>query len=821
MAMIHDMPPGPGWREALPGERGTVTDPVSGIRYMPDPEAAVHLLRTRLWKHGWRVIPVLSWDHPDAEYAGKKPLGPKWQIGAQKDPPECVKLGPVSWALNTGIWAGGLRPVDVDIEDAATVAAVLVLAATHLGSGALRRVRTNSPRTLLVYRAASGEPKKTTLAGTTNGHGKQLIEVLGHGQQFVAYGRHPSGADLEWPDGGPLETDLRDVPAVTEAQVTSFLAAAAAVIGGAVPKPGPGRPGKTQTQADDEPLPELAQVATAMRLIANDGPADWEGWNSIGLALWAATAGSDEGLALWLEWSARHPSYNEDATRKRWTNYAKSPPDRTGASKLFALAHDQIMKPRPGANGQHAPDAAPGVDDPADEPPVEMPIRFSENALAYQFTAEHVNKLLYVHEWGRWLSWSDGIWRENHTVEVFDRARDLCRREGDIALAIMPKGGTGVAATINKAATVAAIERLARHHAPHVRPSDAFDIDRLKLNTTGGTAALRTGTARPHLREDLMTRSATVTLAASADCPVWLAFLERIMGADQAMIDYLQRASGYMLTGLVSEHVLFFAHGTGANGKSTFADVLLGILGTGPTGYATVAPMSTFTAAVSEQHPTDLAGLRGMRCVVAHETEEGRSWAVAKIKMMTGGDMITARFMRQDFFTYAPQFKVLILGNHRPSLHGVDEATRRRMHLIPFDVTIPVEERDKALPDKLRAEYPGILRWMILGCLAWQAQGLQPPARVVAATNEYFADEDTFTAWLTECCATAGDCKETLQTLFTSWQSWCEANGEYAGTRRRLGQRLAAHGLKRAPEGKANTLYWHGIKVRTAAGSRP
>ena len=302
-----------------------------------------------------------------------------------------------------------------------------------------------------------------------------------------------------------------------------------------------------------------------------------------------------------------------------------------------------------------------------------------------------------------------------------------------------------------------------------------------------------------------MTRSATVTLAASADCPVWLAFLERIMGADQAMIDYLQRASGYMLTGLVSEHVLFFAHGTGANGKSTFADVLLGILGTGPTGYATVAPMSTFTAAVSDQHPTDLAGLRGMRCVVAHETEEGRSWAVAKIKMMTGGDMITARFMRQDFFTYAPQFKVLILGNHRPSLHGVDEATRRRMHLIPFDVTIPVEERDKALPDKLRAEYPGILRWMIFGCLAWQAQGLQPPARVVAATNEYFADEDTFSAWLTECCAMAGDCKETLQTLFTSWQSWCEANGEYAGTRRRLGQRLAAHGLKRAPEGKANT----------------
>jgi P4 family phage/plasmid primase-like protien len=798
---------------------GAVTDPVSGIRYVPDPEAAVHMLRRRLWGHGWRVIPILSWDHPDAEFAGKKPLGPKWQLAAQKDPPEGVTFAPVTWALNTGIWAGGLRPIDVDIEDAATVAMVLALATNHLGSDALRRTRANSPRTLLLYRAAEGEPKKMTLAGATNGHGKQLIEVLGHGQQFVAYGRHPSGADLEWPDGGPLETAMQDVPAVTEAQVADFLAAAAQVIGGVVPKPSPA---KAQPRVADEPPPELAQITTALRLIANNGPADWESWNSIGMALWAATAGSDEGLTLWLEWSGRHPDYSEKAARGRWANYAKSPPDRTGAGKLFALAHDRIMKKQPGTNGQHAPsnDTTPDVDDPANEPPAAMPVRFSENALAYQFTAEHVDKLLYVHEWGRWLSWHDGCWRENHTVEVFDQARDLCRREGDIALAIMPTGGKAAAAAINKAATVAAIERLARHHAPHVRASDAFDTDRLLLNTTGGTAELRTGTVRQHLKADLMTRSATVTPAATADCPTWLAFLRRIMGGDQAIIDYLQRACGYMLSGLVTEHVLFFAHGTGANGKSTFADVLLGILGTGPAGYATVAPMSTFTATGSEQHPTDLAGLRGMRCVVAHETEEGRSWAVAKIKMMTGGDMITARFMRQDFFTYAPQFKVLILGNHRPSLHGVDEATRRRVHLIPFDVTIPAEERDKALPGKLRAEYPGILRWMLDGCVAWQEQGLQPPVRVVAATDEYFADEDTFGAWLTECCALSNDSRETLQTLFSSWQSWCEANGEYAGTRRRLGQRLAAHGLKRTRIGTDRTPYWLGIKVRIAGGGR-
>jgi putative DNA primase/helicase len=325
---------------------------------------------------------------------------------------------------------------------------------------------------------------------------------------------------------------------------------------------------------------------------------------------------------------------------------------------------------------------------------------------------------------------------------------------------------------------------------------------------------------RPARREDYFTKSTTIKAAHTPDCPVWLAFLDRIMGDDQAMVDYLQRVCGYCLTGEVTEHVLFFAHGTGANGKSTFADVLLGILGTGFSGYAAVAPMSTFTASRHEQHPTDLAMLRGMRLVVAHETEEGRSWAISKLKMMTGGDLITARFMRGDFFTYTPQFKILILGNHKPALHGVDAATRRRFHLIPFEVTIPPEERDRELPAKLRAEYSQILCWMILGCLRWQEQGLNPPARVLAATDEYFTDENTFAAWLAECCAQARDCRETLQTLFTSWQSWCQANGEWPGARRRLAQLLDAHGFQRFRD-EHRHQGWIGLKVRVAATGVP
>jgi putative DNA primase/helicase len=157
-----------------------------------------------------------------------------------------------------------------------------------------------------------------------------------------------------------------------------------------------------------------------------------------------------------------------------------------------------------------------------------------------------------------------------------------------------------------------------------------------------------------------------------------------------------------------------------------------GVLG----DYHKTAPIETFTASNADRHPTDLASLRGARLVRATETEEGRRWAESRIKQLTGGDTVAARFMRQDFFEYRPQFKLIIAGNHKPSLRSVDEAIRRRFHLIPFAVTIPPEERDSDLADKLKAEWPGILAWMIEGCVEWQAECLRPPAAVGACERE-------------------------------------------------------------------------------------
>jgi putative DNA primase/helicase len=257
--------------------------------------------------------------------------------------------------------------------------------------------------------------------------------------------------------------------------------------------------------------------------------------------------------------------------------------------------------------------------------------------------------------------------------------------------------------------------------------------------------------------------------------------------------------AGYSLTGSTQEHALFFLYGTGANGKNVFLTTLSGVLG----DYALTAPIETFSASKHDRHPTDLAMLRGARLVTATETEEGRRWAEAKIKQMTGGDRISARFMRQDFFQFTPQFKLLVAGNHKPGLRCVDEAIRRRLHLVPFRVTIPPADRDPALCDKLKKEWPCILAWAIEGCLQWQKLGLKPPQAVLQATAQYFEAEDSFALWLDECCEKQPDAWESSKTLFASWREWALSRGEFFGTDKRLAQSLEAKGFVKQRKNKA------------------
>jgi putative DNA primase/helicase len=414
----------------------------------------------------------------------------------------------------------------------------------------------------------------------------------------------------------------------------------------------------------------------------------------------------------------------------------------------------------------------------------DLPPKYSEDAIAVHFSTEHRDDLRYVANWGQWLEWDGRKWRADSTLRAYDLARIVCRR---IAADETLKDNAKKA--IASARTIAAVERMARSDRSHAATEAQWDTDIWLLNTPGGTVDLRTGRMRPHQRKDYITKSTAA--APGGECPIWRAFLEKITGGDKQLELFLQRVAGYGLTGSTDEHAMFFCYGTGGNGKGVFLNTITDIMG----DYAKTAPMETFTASNTERHPTELAGLRGARLITAQETEEGRRWAESKIKALTGGDKISARFMRQDFFEYQPQFKLLIAGNHKPGLRGVDEAIRRRMNLIPFTVAIPEEEKDKKLPEKLRAEWPGILQWMIDGCAEWQGEGLAQPEAVRKATDDYLRDEDSVAEWISECCTTGTKDTAFSSALFNSWSKWAERAGEFVGSNKALSKKLEKRGF--------------------------
>jgi putative DNA primase/helicase len=404
------------------------------------------------------------------------------------------------------------------------------------------------------------------------------------------------------------------------------------------------------------------------------------------------------------------------------------------------------------------------------------PPAFSDDALALLFIDQHKDTLRYVPSLGKWLRWDGKRWCFDERLIAHDRMRKVCRAAA--AECNQPK----LAKLIASNKTAAATERFARSDQRIVATVDELDADQWLLNTPGSTINLHTMEEWPHRQSDLLTKIAGVAPDASCPTPVWDAFLARVTDNQPELSAYLQRVAGYSLTGSTQEHALFFLYGVGANGKTTFINAITACAG----DYHRTAPIETFTASSVDRHPTDLAGLRGARLVTAIETEEGRRWAESRIKSLTGGDKISARFMRQDFFEYTPQFKLIIAGNHKPGLKSVDEAIRRRFNLIPFTVTILPDERDEALPEKLKSELPGIMQWMIDGCVDWQERSLAPSEVVTRATAAYLEAEDALAAWIEESGQRDPNAWEKSSDLFASWAAWATKAGEYVGPMKRF-----------------------------------
>jgi putative DNA primase/helicase len=334
------------------------------------------------------------------------------------------------------------------------------------------------------------------------------------------------------------------------------------------------------------------------------------------------------------------------------------------------------------------------------------------------------------------------------------------------------------------------------------------------LNVQNGVIDLHTGELREHRRTDFITRCCLVAYDPKAKAPKWDAFLRRIFADNVAVIDFVQRAAGYSLTGDTGEQCLFILHGSGANGKSVLLEVLGRMLG----AYAKQAAPDLLLAKNQDRHPTELADLFGSRLVTAIETSEGRRLAEALVKQMTGGDKMKARFMRQDFFEFDTTHKLWLATNHKPQVRGTDYAIWRRIRLIPFEVTIPEDKRDPKLAAKLIAEeLPGILTWAVQGCLAWQEKGLKPPEKVQAATKAYREEMDVLAGFLDECCEINQDPHKaqlfttTAKELYEVYKQWCDRNGEYPETQRSFGMRLTERGLER--EKGRYGWSWKGIRV--------
>jgi len=342
-----------------------------------------------------------------------------------------------------------------------------------------------------------------------------------------------------------------------------------------------------------------------------------------------------------------------------------------------------------------------------------------------------------------------------------------------------------------------------------VRP-DQLDADLWLLNVLNGTLDLRSQELRPHRREDLITKLVPINYEPVAACPTWRAFLDRVLNGNQRLVGFMRRYIGYGLTGSTREQVLAVGYGQGANGKTTLIKAAVSILG----DYSQSVPMDTFLASKhTDTARPDLARLRGARLVAAVESESGRRFAEALVKQVTGGDVVVARRLYREHFEFVPQFKLVIVTNHRPVIKGTDHAIWRRVNLVPFTVTIPPEERDPELPEKLLEERAGILAWAVEGCAEWQRIGLNPPEEVRAATASYRQDMDILGGFVADTCVEDASAYASAGALYEAYLAWAHKAGEKVMSQRAFGMALAERGFEPDRAGKGRERGYRGISL--------
>lgn len=445
-------------------------------------------------------------------------------------------------------------------------------------------------------------------------------------------------------------------------------------------------------------------------------------------------------------------------------------------------------------------------------PPVKHIHELTDLGNSQRFAAQHRRDVRYVWPWGKWLVWDRTRWKVDDTGAIARRAKKTVRgihcEAGNCEDDQQRKAIAAWARASERRERISAMIDLARSEPGIPILPDALDQDPWALNCPNGTLDLRTGKLRPHNRTDYITRLCPTAYDPAADCPRWKACLSRAFADNANLIGFLQRLLGYCATGSVRDHILPIWWGSGANGKSTILGAIMDVLG---PDYTSKAPPELLMLRRGEHHPTERADLFGKRLVVAMESQEGGRLNEALIKDLTGGDRQKARRMREDFWEFEPSHKLILATNHKPTIKDTTHSTWRRVKLVPFEVTIPEQEQDATLPDKLRAERAGILVWTARGCLEWQRIGLSEPDAVKVATQEYRSQEDVIRIFLDDCCRLAPAERERASTLYAVYKRWAERGGEHPISQARFGKALTERGLGRE---RANGIWYVGIALQ-------
>jgi putative DNA primase/helicase len=396
-------------------------------------------------------------------------------------------------------------------------------------------------------------------------------------------------------------------------------------------------------------------------------------------------------------------------------------------------------------------------------------------ANAKRFARRHGDDVRFTPERG-WLVWDGRRW----ATDEKSLAVQALAKQTAVAIFDEIKGAGDQSALFRHARrsqskqAIEAMLWLARSEPSIPARLTDFDRDGYLFNVENGTVDLHSGQLRAHARADLISNMTPVTFKPEADCERWDAFLWRILDGSEELYNYLRRFVGYLLVGDTTEQALHFLYGLGANGKSVFCEVLTRLLGE----YACAVSPDLIMVKRHSGIPNDVARLRGARAALMNETSQGGRFDEAKLKDLTGGDTLTARFLHQEFFDFQPTHRLVIRGNHKPAISGTDEGIWRRLRLVPFTVSIPADEQDRNLLRKLEGELPGILNWALQGCREWQEDGLRPPAIVTEAVRAYREEADTLGRFISECCEVRKLAQVKSSVLFMRYQEYCEQASE-------------------------------------------